>query len=121
MSKSYLSILIIIFLIVAGVIFYSLSKPKIGPDEAVLIINNGEKKRAFAGEVIEGMTIFDALTASAKAGNFNFVEESGILKRIDGFERNGKKWNAYINNSRVEEILNKTLIKPGNKIELKFE
>lgn len=122
MSKFYLLILIVIFLIIIGAIFYFVSPhPKIGPKEAVLIINNGETKRAFAGQVIEGMTIADVLTPSAKAGNFDFNYEEGILKRIGQFEQNGKKWNVYLNGVKIEEPLEKVLIKAKDKIELKFE
>lgn len=120
MTKSYLPILIVIFLIVIGVVFYSL-QPKIGPNQAALIINYGETKRAFAGEVVEGMTILDTLVTSAKAGNFDFDYQEGILNRVDGFEKNEKKWNAYLNGSKVQESLDGVLIKAGDKIELKFE
>ena len=121
MPKSYLPILIVIFLIVIGVVFYSLSKPKIGPNEAALIINYGETKRAFAGEVVEGMTISDTLLISAQAGNFDFDYKNGILKRIGQFEQNEKKWNAYLNGVKIEEPLDKVFIKARDKIELKFE
>jgi len=121
MPKNFLPILIVIFLIVIGVVFYSLSKPKIGPNEAALIINYGETKRAFAGQVIEGMTISDTLLISAQAGNFDFDYKNGILKRIGQFEQNEKKWNAYLNGVKIEEPLDKVFIKARDKIELKFE
>jgi len=121
MPKNFLPILIVIFLIVIGVVFYSLSKPKIGPNEVALIINDGETKRAFAGEVVEGMTISDALVTSARAGNFDFNYENGILKRIGQFEQNGKKWNAYLNGKKIGDSPDKVFIKAKDKIELKFE
>lgn len=121
MPKSYLIILIIVFLIVIGVVFYSFFKPKIGPNEAVLTINYGETKRAFIGEVIDGMTISDVLLVSAKAGNFDFDLEQGILKRIGQFEQNEKKWNTYLNGTKTEDFLDKIFIKAKDKIELKFE
>ena len=124
MSKLYLTILIIVILIGIGLIFYffgPLGKPKIGPNEAALIINYGETKRAFIGEVIEGMTISDVLLVSAKAGNFDFDAEEGVLKRIGQFEQNGKKWNTYLNGTKTEDSLDKVFIKAKDKIELKFE
>lgn len=122
MPKSYLIILIIILLVIIGAVFYSLFKPKIGPNEAALIINFGETKRAFAGETIEGMTIADALFVSAQAGDFDFDLEEGVLKRIGQFEEDAtRKWNVYLNGRKVEDSLNEVLIKNGDKIELKFE
>ena len=121
MPKNFLPILIVIFLIVIGVVFYSLSKPKIGPNQVALIINYGETKRAFAGEVVEGMTSSDVLLVSARAGNFDFNYENGILKRIGQFEQNGKKWNAYLNGKKIGDSPDKVFIKAKDKIELKFE
>ncbi len=124
MSKFYLTILIIAILIGIGLIFYffgPLGKPKIGPNEAALIINYGETKRAFVGEVIEEMTISDALFVSAKAGNFDFDFEQGVLKRVGQFEQNEKKWNAYLNGTKTGDFLDKVFIKAKDKIELKFE
>jgi len=118
--KFYLPILIILSLIVEGVIFYS-SRPKIGKDEAVLILNDGTKKRAFAGKVIDGMTIYDALLASSFVGKFDFELKEGVLERIDELEKDGKKWNVYLNGKKIDQPLDKVLIKPGDKIELKFK
>jgi len=67
------------------------------------------------------MTISDFLLVSARAGNFDFNYENGILKRIAEFEQNGKKWNTYLNGVKIEEPLDKVLIKARDKIELKFE
>jgi len=124
MSKLYSTILIIAILVGIGLIFYffgPIGKPKIGSNEAALIINYGETKRAFIGEIIEGMTISDALLVSAKAGNFDFDYEGGVLKRIGEFEINGKKWNIYLNGYKAEESLDKVFIEAKDKIELKFE
>ncbi|HOK35317.1 MAG TPA: hypothetical protein PLL80_01115 [Candidatus Pacearchaeota archaeon] len=122
MSKTYLSILIIIALIVIGSLAYSfISQPKIGTNEAVVIIDFGNNKRAFAGEVIDGMTITDALGASAKAGNFNYIYQNGTLEKVDGLEKDGGQWSVFINGTKVEEPLDKITIKPQDKIELRFE
>lgn len=122
MSKTYLSILIIIILIVGGSLVYSfLSQPKIESNEAVLVIDFGNNKRAFAGEVIDGMTITDALGASAEAGNFNYIYENGSLKKINGVEQDGGQWLIFVNGKKVEEPLDKIKVKPQDKIELRFE
>jgi len=121
MSKFYLPILIVVLAIVAGFVLYSVEKPKIAENEASLIINYEETKRAFAGEVIDNMTILDAVRTSAKAGNFDFDYQEDVLKRIDEIEQNEKKWNAYLNGTEIQESLDKVLIKAGDKIELKLE
>ena len=124
MSKFYLPILIVVLLVAMGVIFYFVGpfgKPKIAENEAILTINYGEVKRAFIGQVIDNMTILDVIRTSAKAGNLDFDYEEGILKRVGEFEKNEKKWNAYLNDSKIQESLDKVLIKTGDKVELKFE
>lgn len=125
MVKPYLLSICAAILLLLGIFYYYSFSPKleINPGEAVLIIDFGENnKRAFSGEVIEGMTVFDALLVSARAGNVSFDFKNNSLKRIDWlFQENGKKWNVYFNRKKVEEDLNDILIKPGDKIELKLE
>lgn len=121
MPKSFLIILIIVFLITAGLVLYFFLMPENDSNEALLIINYGETKRVFLGEVREGMTIFDALLVSAKAGNFDFSFEGDKLKRIDQLEENSKKWNVYLNGIRIENSLDEVFIKAQDEIELRFE
>jgi len=124
MSKFYLPILIVVLAIVTGFVLYSVEKPKIAEiaeNEASLIINYEETKRAFAGEVTDNMTILDAVRTSAKAGNFDFDYQEDVLKRIDEIEQNEKRWNAYLNGTEIQGSLDKVLIKAGDKIELKLE
>lgn len=119
-----LYILGVIFLIVFIGLIYYFFQPKaeyFGQNQAALIINFGKAKRAFAGETIEGMTIYDALITSSQTGNFDFDFKDGDLKRIAEFEENEKNWNVYLNGKKVEEPLDKVFIKAGDKIELKFE
>jgi len=119
-----LPILIVVLAIVTGFVLYSVEKPKIAEiaeNEASLIINYEETKRAFAGEVTDNMTILDAVRTSAKAGNFDFDYQEDVLKRIDEIEQNEKKWNAYLNGTEIQGSLDKVLIKAGDKIELKLE
>jgi hypothetical protein len=66
------------------------------------IIFGGEKgTRRFSGEVVEGMTVADALFQAARAGNFSveFRNDGSLstIDRIDGVwvaERNGVPINA---------------------------
>jgi len=122
-SKSHLPFIVsFILLLAVGFAYYNFSpRTDIGPNEAVLTVNFGETKRSFAGEAMEGMTIFDALLVSAEAGDFSFDFDNGKLKGINGFQENDKKWNLYLNEKRVEGSLNKILIEAGDKVELIFE
>ena len=121
MKKLYLPIIIIILIVIGAVFYFSSPEPKIYPNEAALIINFGETKRAFAGETIEGMTALDALLVSAEAGEFEFDFKDNFLKRINHFEEGDKKWNVYFNEEKTEDSLSQILIKPKDKIELRFE
>jgi len=121
MPKPLLITLAIVLLMVGGLAFYLSLKPKVNSDEAVLIINSGEIKRAFAGQVIEGMTIFDALLVSARAGNFDFNYQEDAFLKIGQLEENLKKWNVYLNGKKIENSPNEVFIKSQDKIEFQFE
>ena len=128
MFKRYLLIIIaVLIILLVGFYYYFFLKPFSQPEkqeeekEAVLVIDFGERKRVFAGETIENMTFLDALLASAKAGNFSFNFERNVLKMIDQIEEGEKKWNAYFNREKIDDYLDDVLIKPGDKLELKFE
>lgn len=124
MSKNFLVVSIIVLIAIGGGIFYYFSSQQqieIGPNEALLIIDFGNNKRFFAGEVRDGMTITDALGASAKAGNFDYIYQNGTLKKINGLEQDGGHWTVFVNKTKVEESLDKIKIKPQDKIELRFE
>jgi hypothetical protein len=80
-----------------------------------------ERRRMFEGEVISGMTILDALTASTLAGNIQLdyrITGSDMIsiKSIDGYKPENKP--VFLLNDRPvepEEIGKKT-IKPGDYI-----
>ena len=124
MIKSNLLTIIAIALLVTGALFYYFFEPEkieVGPEEVVFIVNFGETKRFFVGETVEGMTVFDALSVSAEAGELDFNFEEGVLKRVGEFEENEKKWNLYLNRRKIEDDLSQVLIQTGDKIELRFE
>ena len=126
MFKRYLLIIIVVLIIMLGSFYYyfflkPFSQSEKQEKEAVLVIDFGERKRAFTGEIIEGMTFLDALFASSKAGNFSFDFDKYVLKRVEQVEESEKKWNAYSNKEKVEDYLDNILIEPGDKLELKLE
>lgn len=98
-------------------------------NNAFLVIDYGESRRAFKGEVTDQMTILDALIVSSMAGNFEFRyvllnDQTDILK-IDNFAEDGlneKSWNFYLNDQKLEtEQIHKIQIKERDKILVKFE
>ena len=95
---------------------------------ASLILDYGEKRRKFEGETIPGMTVYDALVQSSKAGGFSletFMEDGRLkIKAIDGIEiqKNGNTWHLYIN----EEYKNMSspldyVLKEGDDVEFIYE
>ncbi len=96
---------------------------------ARLEIDDGNKKRAFEGEIISGMSVLDALTASSKVGDFEvryaLINDSTDIMDINGLAEDGisqKKWNFYLNGEKIDAALaHKIQIGPGDKILVKFE
>ena len=99
------------------------------PDLATLIINFETLKKSFEGEVIEDMTMLDALNAAVSVGKLKFtyaIDESGnvsvmeIYGYINGV--NNKYLAFYLNSQKVAaEDLNKEIIHGGDRIEIRNE
>jgi len=89
--------------------------------EAILIIDYGnQKQRLFKGEVVDGMTVFDALTTASLAGKFTFQANSH-LSQIDNMVSDSKsKWICYLNDQEIKKSLNQTIIRPKDKILCKY-
>jgi len=119
------TVVLLIFLLIIGaaaLLFYqkqnaSSYQKVLSEKEALLIINYGNgKERWFKGEVVEGMSVKDALQTASLAGNFNFRANSH-LAMLDGFPSNQeKKWHCYLNDREIKEDLDKTIIQPQDKI-----
>jgi hypothetical protein len=96
--------------------------------EASLLISfNGMQTRKFQGEVVERMTILQALDASSKTGNFDlryFVKDDGKVElySIDGkTNKIGGKWLFVVNGSGIDDYdIKSRFIKNGDIIEVKF-
>lgn len=111
-KKIALLIVVLLFLgIVLGLGFYLQQKQQkntaykrlLGEQEALLIINNGrEGERWFKGKVVEGMSVKDALNASAVAGGFDLGP--------------AEQWHCYLNDKEVQDDLDKKMISPKDKI-----
>ncbi|OWK26698.1 MAG: hypothetical protein US76_02660 [Parcubacteria group bacterium GW2011_GWA2_38_13b] len=133
MNKFYLPIVIVVFVIASAlIIYYGFADDNGGLDSvlnyqnkqnASLTIDFGDKQRMFVGDVIENMTILDALELSSESSDlkYNFDQKINNLAMIDGFSNNGSVWNIYMNGLLVEESPDAIKIKAGDAVELKFE
>ncbi|MDP1628982.1 MAG: hypothetical protein Q8L57_00010 [bacterium] len=139
-SKTIGSILIILAFVLGGIYYWQFyrqpapgadvfSKISLGADEALVFFDFGSAnpQRFFAGQVVEGMTLLDALTVSAAAGNLDLeiagnVGEEKIVKingLIDG--RDGGSWNYYRGGAKITNTLSAQLIRPGDRIKFVYE
>jgi hypothetical protein len=126
MFKRYLLIIIALLIILLVGFYYCFfikpfSQPEKQDEQAVLIIDFGERKRSFSGEVIDGMTIIDVLSVSAEAGEFNFELIDNYLIKINQIEQNDKKWTVYLNGRKIDQPLNQVLVELEDLIEIKLE
>lgn len=96
--------------------------------KASLLLNFGDgKMRKFEGDTVGGMTVYDALNQSAKAGGFEvettLEEGSVVVEAIDGVRnRKDKTWHFYLN----ESFKNRTSplnysIRNGDVVEFRYE
>ncbi|MCX6813271.1 MAG: DUF4430 domain-containing protein [Candidatus Azambacteria bacterium] len=101
----------------------SQSAPKI-IGKAILTIDFGDnRKRNFEGEIINGETLFDALSQASKAGNFSYqLDEKNNLAAIDSFARNkNKSWHWYLNDKKIDKPLGEIILKSGDEILLQYK
>ena len=97
--------------------------------EAVLILafENEGRGREFQGEVVDNMTILDALIASAQAGDidldYKFTADNQInILELDGFNGEQKKLAFFVNGNQIDSaIIHKITLNPGDKVEVKLE
>jgi len=126
--KDKLLFIIAIFLIILAGFLYYVFMPRqdivfneISLSEAALTINFGDSKRSFAGETVEGMTVYDALLVSQEAGQLDIDFDRKEIKKINGVEKDDKEWNLYLNKEKVEDYFDQAFVNPGDRIELRLE
>ena len=100
----------------------------VSKNEAALFIDFDNLQKVFAGEVVDGMTILDALNASAVAGQIKFVyyvdsdNNTKITEINDHAANEDVQFTFYINSRKLDPSeLNKTRIRPGDKITIRLE
>ena len=91
-----------------------------------LIFEDGELSRMFEGEVIEGMTILQALVASTGAGKVKLEysidpENKVTIKALNGYAKMlDRKMVFYLNNLKINsEDINRVVIQGGDRIEIR--
>lgn len=104
------SAVVIILLVLVGLIVYLQQKNQaykkvLSDNEALLIIADEQgKERWFKGEVVEGMTVRDALKTSSLAGGFDFEAD----------------WHCLVNGRTVEGDLAQKTVQPKDKISCSY-
>ena len=127
---------VIFVIVIAGVVFafgrFYGREPSVfknvPKNEAAVLIDFDNMRKVFAGEVIDGMTVLDALNASVAAGKIALTyyvdaDNNTKIAKINDHEANdGERFIFYINSEKVDPgELNKTQIKSGDKITIRLE
>lgn len=127
------SLLVVVVLVLMFILAYSFYPEAFrlgGRDVAYLEVNINGTRRAFEGEVVYGMTILDALDASALAGNISFKYEidkkTSELKivTLDGYSIVEAPKNAilFLNLVRVDmSKIHSIPLSPGDVILIRSE
>ena len=139
MKKTYLLIIIGIIAIVGFLIFsdsFLGTFPEqeieilrgVPKEKLVLMIDNGQDNlRTFEGRFSKGMTVFDLLEDKTEQAGLELktkIFDIGIMVEAIGDRENGedgKYWLYYVNGEMPMVSVDKKEIKPGDKIEFKFE
>ena len=97
---------------------------------AHLEVGAGDNKRVFEGEVVDGMTILEAMNVSALAGNITFkytidgIDNKLKIHTLNGYLSNQEDEviDVYLNSSKVDlGQIHMITIKPGDIISIKVE
>lgn len=134
-SKAFLknrNFWLVIFIIIIGFYTGFFKNPFnsfVSQSKARVEIDFGNSKRAFEGEIIGGMSVLDAISASSRAGglefNYALLDDQTDILRIDGLAEdglNGKTWNFYLNEEKIKkDEIHRIEVKPGDKILIRFE
>jgi len=95
--------------------------------EVSLLIDDGDDPKSFRGEFREGMTAFDLLQDGGEGLNLTLkvkTYDMGVFVEMIGVKENGedeKYWMYYINGELPMVAADKQELKPGDKVEFKFE
>lgn len=132
-TKTTLLAQIIFITVIAGTIlvfeyFFNKTPSEIKNNEATVLLDFDDMKRMFVGEVAEQMTILDALNAAVTAGkiklNYTIDNSDGtkLAEINDHTIEANKTFQFYLNKKKIDATkINRTYIRPGDKVTIKLE
>lgn len=94
-------------------------------EKALLIIDDGKASpQRFEMKVDEQTTVFDFLKQTGIALDYTEYDIGIFIEAIGGVQNNKKEkqnWMYYINGESAKQGVGKQVVKPGDKIEFRFE
>lgn len=95
-----------------------------GQATLILALEDNQQPRIFEGEIVQGMTVLDAIQASTAAGNirfsYSFDNEKVKLSEINGYDGlSNEEVSIYLNAEKVDtDAINSISIKDGDEIKI---
>lgn len=133
-NKTLLTQLAFIAVIAVGILIFEQSSDKSlklgdkGSGEATLLIDFENVRRKFQGEVVEKMTVLDAVNAAVAAGEIKLIysvdreNNTRVVEINDHLLDGGRQFAFFVNSKKLgSNELNKTYLKPGDEIVIKLE
>ena len=125
-KKSFFMVSLFVVFAVFIVVFFGLFKPIISGTATLVIAFQGQNERVFRGEVIQDMTVLDAILASAEAGDIRFRYFVNDQNEVEIVIINGqdqlridKQLIFSLNGEFIKsENIHKTHIDPGDEIKI---
>lgn len=127
--------IVFVLVVASGILFFEKflgEKPSgfknVSENKAVVFVDFDNMKKIFTGEVVEKMTVLDALNASVAAGKIKliyYVDENNNTQvlEINNHKADKKtRFNFYVNSQELDQNeINKTYIQADDKIVIKLE
>lgn len=124
-----IAILLFLVIVVLGVnqsINFTASNPADG-SLAKVVLNESGRKRAFEGEVIDDMTVLEAIYTSSLAGKFDFYyslngNKIEVIKIGESMRESGNRIIISLNARNIDESkIDEIKINQGDVVEIKTE
>jgi hypothetical protein len=134
-NETLIAQIIFVVVVTIGVLFFerffkieSSSVDKSRGQAASLMLDFENMKRMFEGEVVEKMTILDALNASVTAGQIKLLytvdinNDTAVVGIDDHIAVGDKNFSFHINGKKLNtKDLNRTFVDPGDTITVRLE
>jgi hypothetical protein len=121
-SKIFITALVFIAVVLFGVFLFFRYQENlifnnlIKENEALLVIDYGNKERWFKGAVENNMTLKNIFEAASIAGGFNFNVDKELTMLDNVYNNHNNKWTCYLNGSKINSDLENTKVPPRSKI-----